>query len=112
MVVHIRRKTCWGILEGCLKNITHILQKLDSSGYSLPNKCRKTKNVHPKNVHARDEVNCKYLPSLDNSIEFFYKPVTCVPPPNVTDGRIINVLVLQRRSKDPLMLGLEPAYLT
>ena len=33
--------------------------------------------------------NCDYLPSVHDNISFFYKPVTCDAPPDVTNGVII-----------------------
>ena len=81
-VVHICRRNCYEFLEACLKSAWQILQELSSAGFPFHWKWREPINV-------TEEVDCDYLPSVNSSITCFYKPVTCDPPPNVTNARII-----------------------
>ena len=82
-IVHICRKTCDDFLEACLKSTLSILHKLSSSGFPFTWRWREPINV-------RDEVDCDYLPSHGGPHPCYYKPVTCDPPPNATNARIIN----------------------
>ena len=82
-VVHICRRNCYEFLEACLKRASSILQELSSVLLPFTWRWREPINV-------RDEVDCDYLPSVNSSVTCFYRPVTCDPPPNVTNARIIN----------------------
>ena len=82
-VVHICRETCYDFVESCFKIFSSFLQNLNSSRIDVS-----WKRIEPMN--ARDELDCDNLPSVNDTIPCFYKPVMCDPPPNVTNARIIN----------------------
>ena len=74
-VIHPCRETCWALLDACWQ-----------AWLSL------AANLLPKYGRILDdptEINCTYLPSVHGSIPFFYKPVTCGPPPDVTNGTMM-----------------------
>ena len=82
-VIHTCKEACNEILEGCFENAMSTLHKAKESGLPFSWKWREP-------INLRQEVDCDYLPSLSGPVPCYYKLVTCDPPPNVTNARIIN----------------------
>ena len=85
-VLHICKETCSELLHSCLKQFQTFLH---SSHFSQIGEWSKVKEA---NLSA--EMDCDYLPSVNDPITCYYKPVMCDPPPNVTNARIIDGIVL------------------
>ena len=79
-VIHICKETCFILLNSCVK-----LWKPFLSHYLKSAKFEKFR----KYGNISDLLNCNYLPSVNDPIPCYYKPVTCDPPANVTNARII-----------------------
>ena len=82
-MLQICKETCFLFLNSCLKFLKQVLHS-----YLKNAPFEHWRKYADKNIS--DEVDCNYLPSLNDSIPCYYKPVTCDPPPNVTNARIIN----------------------
>ena len=82
-VIHICKETCYIFLYSCQE----IIKLISYSYYKRVNPERWRNNAH-RNVS--EFVHCNYLPSVDDPVTCYYQPVTCPPPPDVTNGRIIN----------------------
>ena len=73
-VIYPCREMCWSFVNGCREKIRNFGNLLST-----------------RSVNISELVNCNYLPSINDSIPCFYKPVTCDPAPDVTNGtRILN----------------------
>ena len=82
-VINPCKESCSEFFEACSKIVTSALKRLDYKGSYFS----------PKLTLGRilsEFVDCNYLPVLNGPIPCYYKPVTCDPPPNVTNARIIN----------------------
>ena len=81
-VMHICKETCSEFLQSCLKlwSLAH-----DSI-------FKKWKKKPQPNIS--EVLDCNYLPSVNDLIPCYYEPVTCDAPPNVTNARIINEIIL------------------
>ena len=80
-VLHPCREMCWAAIEGCWKKSLDFLARMDSE-------FRYNNLFYVDILPSMDKLqifNCDYLPSLYGSVPCFYKPVTCDPPPDVTD---------------------------
>ena len=88
-VIHMCKETCLIFIHSCLE-----LWKPVLNSYFKTAKFEKWR----KNGHGNisEFLNCNYLPSVNDSIPCYYKPVTCQSPPNVTNARIINDSGLNR----------------
>ena len=82
-VIQICKETCFLFLNSCLKFLKQVLHS-----YLKNAPFEHWRKYADKNI--LDEIDCNYLPSLNDSILCYYKPVTCDPPPNITNARIIN----------------------
>ena len=82
-VIPICKEMCFIFLNSCLT-------VLKPAFYSVlkTTKYKYWKKYADRNIS--DEIDCNYLPSVNDRIPCYYKPVTCHPPPNVTNARIIN----------------------
>ena len=82
-MIHICKETCFRFLYSCLEILEPVLYSYFKTG-----KTEKWK----KHAHTNilDFLDCNYLPSVNDPIPCVYKPITCDPPPNVTNARIIN----------------------
>ena len=82
-VIPICKEMCSIFLNSCLT-------VLKPAFYSVlkTTKYEKWKKYADRNIS--DEIDCNYLPSVNDPIPCYYKPVTCDTPPNVTNARIIN----------------------
>ena len=83
-VIHICKETCSEFVHACIKQWEPII-------YSKVEKLKKMGHLNIS--HALD---CNYLPSVSDPIPCHYKPVTCNPPPDVTNALIINGSGLNR----------------
>ena len=81
-VIHPCQETCLDLLEGCLKKIEDLLKGIDSE-FRYNSDFYAT---HLPSLNMSREINCDYLPSINNSIHCFYKSVTCDSPPFVQNG--------------------------
>ena len=86
-VIHICRETCSEILYSCLSYLQNIIYSL-----YVTKKFMKWKQITETNIV--DVIDCNYLPSVNDSVPCYYKPVTCDPPPNVTNAKITSGIVL------------------
>ena len=86
-VIHICKETCSEFLSSCLRPFQTFLL---SSHFSQLEEWSK---IMYANIF--DEMDCNYLPSVDDKISCYYKPVTCNSPPNVTNARIIDGIMLK-----------------
>ena len=82
LVIHICRATCYEFVEACLKNV---ISTMETRVYKSTRTSFIRRGREP--IYLGDEVDCDYLPFINNSTTCFYKPVTCDPPPNVTNAR-------------------------
>ena len=67
------RETCLDFVQGCTAHFGQIL---------LQTKGNKKLQV----------ANCNYLLDANGTLPCFYKPVTCPPPPDITNGLLVNVI--------------------
>ena len=82
-VIHICKETCFIFLNSCLKFLNSALHSyLKTAPFSHWRK------IADRNI--TDELDCNYLPSVNDPVPCYYQPVTCNPPPNVTNARKIN----------------------
>ena len=68
--------------EACLQN-----------GFSLATKLNTKFGWNNSYLHKGNwtmEFDCDYLPSIQGSIPYFYRPVTCGSPPSVPNGTMIH----------------------
>ena len=82
-VIHICKETCFIFLNSCVEVWKPVL-----NSYFKTAKFEKWKKYGHGNIS--DFLDCNYLSTVNDSIPCYYKPVTCDPPPNVTNARIIN----------------------
>ena len=82
-VIHMCKETCFILAHACLALWKPVL----NSYFKAAKFDKWTKYGHG---NISEFLNCNYLPSVDDPIPCFYKPVTCDPPPNVTNARIID----------------------
>ena len=78
-VIHPCREMCYDLRTACSKGI--ILSDKIPRGPSGDNKI----------VVDYTKFDCDYLPSLEEDIPCFYKPVTCKSPPTVNNSTMLNV---------------------
>ena len=79
-------------LQGNLCHISILLPgNLEANTLFLFLKLQSLRNLR-KDAHRNilDFLDCNYLPSVNDPVPCYYQPVTCDPPPNVTNARIIN----------------------
>ena len=90
-LIHPCRETCYEFFEACSKNIQSFFRKLDFEGslFSLSVLRSGYRSI-------ADLMNCDYLPTINGTIPCFYEPVTCQPPPNVTNAKIIDGYEINR----------------
>ena len=81
-MIPLCKETCFILVHSCLEIWRPILYSYFSVQF------KKWKKHAHRNIS--DFLDCNYLPSVNDSISCFYKPVMCDPPPNVTNARIIN----------------------
>ena len=81
-VIHICKETISDIADACMRHGMLIMQVLPSH-LSM----KRFKKFHRDVKSILSDV---YLPSVRDLIPCFYRPVTCDPPPNTTNARIIN----------------------
>ena len=87
-VMHPCREMCYDLVNGCWKKLKSLLGRMGSEFRYNNHNFYKT-YIYSRNIFQ--EVGCNYLPSVNDSIPCFYKPVTCDSPPDVTNGtRILN----------------------
>ena len=82
LVIYICKETCLEFLYSCFNYLQRIFSLY------VTKKFRISKKITDKNI--LDLVNCNYLPSVNDPIMCYYEPVTCDPPPNVANARMIN----------------------
>ena len=82
-VIHICKETCFIFLHSCLKFLNSALHSYLKTA-AFP----QWRKYADRNIS--EEIDCNYLPSVNDAIPCFYKPVTCDPPPNITNARITN----------------------
>ena len=85
-VIHPCKEMCEDIKDGCMATANSFLQKASSIIGPFLNDWKLAAKRHPSTW-----LNCDYLPAK-GSVPCFYKPVTCHPPPNVTNAFIVNML--------------------
>ena len=77
------KTSCSEFLEACSESVTSALRRLNYKGTLF----------HPKwrSGHKLSRIiDCNYLPSVNDPILCFSRPVTCESPPNASNARIIN----------------------
>ena len=86
-VLHPCREMCWDFVDGCWRKFRNLVDRIDM-------KFVFNKQAYLNHIFREEKlqaIDCDYLPSLNDSITCFYKPVTCNSPPDVTNGtRILN----------------------
>ena len=85
-VIPLCKETIRDVLHGCLKPVEAFIEVLSSS--STLKLFNQWTTLVDRNISA--DVDSDYLPSINDPIPCFYKPVTCDLPPNVTNARIID----------------------
>ena len=85
-VTHLCREACYELKETCF-NVSLLQAGLKTfKGYNLYNATQMRDMASSPEFH--NLFDCSYLPSKNDTIPCFYKPVTCENPPNVTDAII------------------------
>ena len=78
------KEVCDEFIEACSESVRSSLRKLHFEGSLFsPSLLRAVDTVS-------DILNCDHLPLTNSTIPCFYQPVTCQPPSNVTNARIMN----------------------
>ena len=78
-VIHPCREMCHDVRTAC------------SNGIILSDKTPRVPSGDNKTVVDYTNFDCDYLPSLEEDIPCFYKPVTCKSPPTVKNATMFNV---------------------
>ena len=85
-IIYPCKETLSDLRSGCLEHVKAGLEVFSSSNPRFFEKWR--------TAVQRNEVYSDYLPSFDDPVPCYYKPVTCDPPPNVTNAKITSGIVL------------------
>ena len=81
-VIHICKETISDIADACAQNAMTVIQVISSH--------LNIKDFEKFKRNVKSILSAVYLPSVKDPIPCFYRPVTCDPPPNVSNARIIN----------------------
>ena len=84
-VIYPCKEPCREFIEACSGSIWSSFRKLDFDGSLF-----KSNLLKKANAILSDDKNCDYLPTTNDTIPCFYEPVTCQPPPNIKNAKIMN----------------------